>query len=138
MGGTVFKKINPLRGASSRRKRNSVQPVRSASHEVLSPIKEERSEERKAQSLENLDDNDLGSFVKPDIIPSSTDLHTAVSAATVISISSSDDLNKFPEDDDISRGECGNSSSTLALDDSAFRSDSSHCSTSDAALDVYL
>ncbi|GAA6084069.1 phosphatidylinositol-4-phosphate 5-kinase, type I, beta a, partial [Tachysurus ichikawai] len=46
-----------LRGASSRRKRSSVQPVRSASHEVLSLIKEERTEERKAQSLENLDDN---------------------------------------------------------------------------------
>ncbi|XP_017344427.1 phosphatidylinositol-4-phosphate 5-kinase, type I, beta a isoform X3 [Ictalurus punctatus] len=102
MGGTVFKKINSLRGASSRRKRNSVQPVRSASHEALSPIKEERTEERKAQSLENLDDNDLGLFVKPDIIPSSTDLHAAVSAATVNSISSSDDLNKFTEDDGIS------------------------------------
>ncbi|XP_060765118.1 phosphatidylinositol-4-phosphate 5-kinase, type I, beta a isoform X1 [Neoarius graeffei] len=133
MGGTVFKKINPLRGASSRRKRNSVQPVRSASHEVLSPIKEERSEERKAQSLENLDDNDLSSFVKPDVIPSSMDLHTAVSAATLNSVSS-----KFTEDDDISRGECGNSSSTLALDDVVFQSDSSHSSTSDSALDVYL
>ncbi|KAK3550476.1 hypothetical protein QTP86_029427 [Hemibagrus guttatus] len=138
MGGTVFKKINSLRGVSSRRKRNSVQPVRSVSHEVLSPITEERTEERKAQSLENLDDNDLVSFVKPDIIPSSTDLHSAVSSATMISISSSDDLNNLTEDDSISRGECGNSSSTLALDDSAVRSESSHSGTSESALDVYL
>ncbi|XP_047660451.1 phosphatidylinositol-4-phosphate 5-kinase, type I, beta a isoform X1 [Tachysurus fulvidraco] len=138
MGGTVFKKINSLRGTSSRRKQSSIQPVRSASHEVLSPIKEERTEERKAQSLENLDDDDFILFVKPDIIPSSTDLHTAVSSATVISVSSSDDLNQFTEDDNISRGVCGDSSSTLALDDSVVRSESSHSSTSDSALDVYL
>lgn len=46
---------------------------------------------------------DLGSFVKPDVIPSSTDLHTAVSAATIPSISSSEELNKLTQDDGISR-----------------------------------
>lgn len=44
-----------LRGASSRRKKNSIRPCRSASQEALSTVKEE-SLDRKAQSLENLDD----------------------------------------------------------------------------------
>lgn len=45
-----------LRGASSRRKKNSMPSCRSASQEVLSTVKEESQEERRAQSLENLDD----------------------------------------------------------------------------------
>ncbi|KAF7700734.1 phosphatidylinositol-4-phosphate 5-kinase, type I, beta a [Silurus meridionalis] len=136
MGGTVFKKINSLRGTSSRKKRNSVQPLRSASHEVLSPITEERTDGRKAQSLENLDDNDL-SFVKPDIIPSSVDLHMADSAASVTFVTFSHP-HQLTEDEEFSRGECGNSSSTLALEDSAFQSNSSHSSTSDSELNIYL
>uniref|UniRef100_A0A8C7V5Y4 Phosphatidylinositol-4-phosphate 5-kinase, type I, beta a n=1 Tax=Oncorhynchus mykiss TaxID=8022 RepID=A0A8C7V5Y4_ONCMY len=53
MGGTVFKNI-PLRGASSKRKRSSIHAMRSASQEVLSPQKEEKKDERKAQSMESL------------------------------------------------------------------------------------
>ncbi|KAF5894792.1 phosphatidylinositol 4-phosphate 5-kinase type-1 beta isoform X1, partial [Clarias magur] len=80
---------------------------------------------------------DLVSFVRPDIIPSSTDLHAAVSTDTMGSAPSSDDLSKPTGDGAICRGDCGNSSSTLALDD-AVRSDSSHSVESDPALDVYL
>uniref|UniRef100_A0A8C7VAF6 Phosphatidylinositol-4-phosphate 5-kinase, type I, beta a n=1 Tax=Oncorhynchus mykiss TaxID=8022 RepID=A0A8C7VAF6_ONCMY len=54
MGGTVFKNIRPLRGASSKRKRSSIHAMRSASQEVLSPQKEEKKDERKAQSMESL------------------------------------------------------------------------------------
>uniref|UniRef100_A0A8C8EZ78 PIPK domain-containing protein n=1 Tax=Oncorhynchus tshawytscha TaxID=74940 RepID=A0A8C8EZ78_ONCTS len=54
MGGTVFKNIRPLRGASSKRKRSSIHAMRSASQEVLSPQKEEKKDERNAQSMESL------------------------------------------------------------------------------------
>lgn len=50
-----FFMVLALRGASSRRKKNSIRPCRSASQEALSTLKEE-SLDRKAQSLENLDD----------------------------------------------------------------------------------
>ncbi|XP_062870517.1 phosphatidylinositol-4-phosphate 5-kinase, type I, beta a isoform X1 [Trichomycterus rosablanca] len=128
MSGTVFKKIGPLRGASSRRKRNSVLPKRSASHEVLSTVTEEKSEERKAQSLENLDDQDLGCCPKPDLIPSSSNLIAAVSTASIPSL---DEVNKLEQEED------GNSSSTLALDDAAQASASSE-SNNGESLDVYL
>uniref|UniRef100_A0A3B4TB65 Phosphatidylinositol-4-phosphate 5-kinase, type I, beta a n=1 Tax=Seriola dumerili TaxID=41447 RepID=A0A3B4TB65_SERDU len=55
MESTVFKKT--LRGASSRRKRSSLYAVKSASQEFLSPQKEEKKEEKKAQSMDNLDGN---------------------------------------------------------------------------------
>ncbi|XP_038820583.1 phosphatidylinositol 4-phosphate 5-kinase type-1 beta-like [Salvelinus namaycush] len=54
MGGTVFKKIHSLRGASSKRKRSAIHAMRSASQEVLSQQKEEKKDERKAQSMESL------------------------------------------------------------------------------------
>lgn len=43
-----------LRGASSKRKKNSIQ-CRSASQEILSTVNEESQEERRAQSLEKLE-----------------------------------------------------------------------------------
>lgn len=46
-----------LRGASSKRKKGSLYAGKSASQEALSPPREERKEEKKAQSLENLDGN---------------------------------------------------------------------------------
>uniref|UniRef100_A0A8C2X1Z2 Phosphatidylinositol-4-phosphate 5-kinase, type I, beta a n=1 Tax=Cyclopterus lumpus TaxID=8103 RepID=A0A8C2X1Z2_CYCLU len=57
MGTTVFKKIHHLRGASSRRKRSSFYVLKSASQEFLSPLKEDKKEEKKAQSMDNLDGN---------------------------------------------------------------------------------
>uniref|UniRef100_A0A4W6CGT9 Phosphatidylinositol-4-phosphate 5-kinase, type I, beta a n=1 Tax=Lates calcarifer TaxID=8187 RepID=A0A4W6CGT9_LATCA len=54
MGSTVFKKLHR---ASSKRKRGSLYAVKSASQEVLSPQKEEKKEEKKAQSMDNLDGN---------------------------------------------------------------------------------
>ncbi|KAL7847033.1 hypothetical protein SRHO_G00220130 [Serrasalmus rhombeus] len=138
MGGTVFKKINPLRGASSRRKRSSIQPIRSVSQEVLATVKEETNEERKAQSLENLDDKDLGYSQKPDVIPSSTNLNVTVSVATISSVSSLDDIKLEHEEDVDSRGHRRTSSSTLALEDSAHPSTSPQSRTPDSELDVYL
>lgn len=46
-----------LRGASSKRKKGSLYAGKSASQEALSPPREERKEEKKAQSLGNLDGN---------------------------------------------------------------------------------
>lgn len=46
-----------LRGASSRRKRNSLNAAKSASQEILSPQRDERNEEKRAQSMDNLDGN---------------------------------------------------------------------------------
>lgn len=46
-----------LRGASSKRKKSSIH-CRSASQEVLSTVKEESQEERRAQSLEKLENID--------------------------------------------------------------------------------
>ncbi|XP_067289740.1 phosphatidylinositol-4-phosphate 5-kinase, type I, beta a [Pseudorasbora parva] len=132
MGGTVFKKTHPLRGASSRRKKNSIQPCRSASQEVLSTVKEESQEERRAQSLENLDDADTHSSQKPDVIPSSTTLNPAISAATLSSDSSIDDVKTDLQTENRT------SSSTLALEDSALPTSNSQASTPESGLDVYL
>ncbi|CAM4730650.1 unnamed protein product [Leuciscus chuanchicus] len=130
MGGTVFKKIHPLRGASSKRKRNSIQ-CRSASQEVLSTVKEESQEERRAQSLEkleNIDDTDTHSSQKPDVIPSSTRLDPAISAATLSSAYSIDDVTTELQTENRT------SSSTLALEDSV----PPLPGTPESGLDVYL
>ncbi|XP_020312890.1 phosphatidylinositol-4-phosphate 5-kinase, type I, beta a isoform X1 [Oncorhynchus kisutch] len=76
MGGTVFKKIHPLRGASSKRKRSSIHAMRSASQEVLSPQKEK--DERKAQSMECLD-RPLSSSKHPDLVTLPKSIKQAVS-----------------------------------------------------------
>lgn len=52
---SFYSRPSALRGASSKRKKNSFYAVKSASQEFLSPLKEEKSEEKKAQSLDNLD-----------------------------------------------------------------------------------
>lgn len=78
MGGTVFKKIHPLRGASSKRKRSSIHAMRSASQEVLSPQKEEK-DERKAQSMECLDRPLISSSKHPDLVTLPKSLKQAVS-----------------------------------------------------------
>ncbi|XP_077099297.1 phosphatidylinositol-4-phosphate 5-kinase, type I, beta a [Siphateles boraxobius] len=130
MGGTVFKKIHPLRGASSRRKKNSIQ-CRSASQEVLSTVKEESQEERRAQSLEkleNIDDTDKHSPQKPDVIPSSTRLDPAISVATLSSSSSIDDVKTELQTENRT------SSSTIALEDSA----PPIPGTPESGLDIYL
>ncbi|XP_016314389.1 phosphatidylinositol 4-phosphate 5-kinase type-1 beta-like isoform X1 [Sinocyclocheilus anshuiensis] len=138
MGTTVFKKIQPLRGASSRRKKNSIQPCRSASQEVLSTLNEESQEERRAQSLENLDDTETRSSQKPDVIPSSTRLNPAISAATMSSASSLDDVKTEPQTDSENRDDYRTSSSTLALEDSTLPASNSQASTPESGLDVYL
>ncbi|KAK7126128.1 hypothetical protein R3I93_021495 [Phoxinus phoxinus] len=130
MGGTVFKKIHPLRGASSRRKKSSIY-CRSASQEVLSTVNEESQEERRAQSLEkleNINDTDIHSSQKPDVIPSSTRLDPAISADTLSSASSIDDVKTELQTENRT------SSSTLALEDSA----PPLPSTPESDLDVYL
>ncbi|KAJ3605494.1 hypothetical protein NHX12_027540 [Muraenolepis orangiensis] len=62
LGTTVFKKINALRGSSSKRKRGSLSAAKSASQEVLSsPLRggegpwEERREYKRTQSMDHLD-----------------------------------------------------------------------------------
>jgi len=49
--------LSALRGASSKRKKSSFYAAKSASQEFLSPLKEEKQEEKKAQSMDNLDGN---------------------------------------------------------------------------------
>ncbi|XP_042620657.1 phosphatidylinositol 4-phosphate 5-kinase type-1 beta-like [Cyprinus carpio] len=138
MGTTVFKKIHPLRGTSSRRKKNSIQLCRSASQEVLSTVKEESQEERRAQSLEIFDDTEAHSSQKPDVIPSSTGLNAAISAATMSSDSSLDDVKTEPQTDSEYRDDRRTSSSTLALEDSTLLASHSLASTPESGLDVYL
>ncbi|KAJ7988434.1 hypothetical protein DPEC_G00323510 [Dallia pectoralis] len=69
MGEAVFKKIHPLRGASSKRKRCSAYAMRSASQEVLSPLKEEPSDEAKSKSMESLKGLLANSSKNPDLLP---------------------------------------------------------------------
>ncbi|XP_034457847.1 phosphatidylinositol-4-phosphate 5-kinase, type I, beta a isoform X1 [Hippoglossus hippoglossus] len=120
MGSTVFKKIHPLRGASSRRKRSSMNAAKSASQEFLSPQKEEKRQEKKAQSLDNLDGNFYNSSKQPDLLPRS-----------VVSFESSRDREEDPANSEVRRA----SSSTIALDDPLLTLSTSQ---SDSELDVYL
>ncbi|GLD56719.1 phosphatidylinositol 4-phosphate 5-kinase type-1 beta-like isoform X1, partial [Lates japonicus] len=120
MGSTVFKKLHPLRGASSKRKRGSLYAVKSASQEVLSPPKEEKKEEKKAQSVDNLDGNFYSSSKQPDLLPKSA-----------VSFESGQNDEEDVENSEDRR----DSSSTIALDDPL------PClsrSQSDSELDVYL
>ncbi|XP_042365027.1 phosphatidylinositol-4-phosphate 5-kinase, type I, beta a isoform X1 [Plectropomus leopardus] len=118
MGSTVFKKLHPLRGASSKRKRSSLYAVKSASQEVLSPQKEEKKEEKKAQSMDNLDGNFYSSSKQPDLLPR-------------VSFECTEN-----DDEDLDNSEERRaSSSTIALDDPL---PSVSRSTSDSELDVYL
>ncbi|XP_068609351.1 phosphatidylinositol-4-phosphate 5-kinase, type I, beta a [Brachionichthys hirsutus] len=71
MGSRVFKKIHPSRGASSKRKRISLHAVKAASQEFLFPQAEERKNEKKAQSMDNLDGNFFSSSKQPDLLPRS-------------------------------------------------------------------
>ncbi|XP_022072777.1 phosphatidylinositol-4-phosphate 5-kinase, type I, beta a isoform X3 [Acanthochromis polyacanthus] len=120
MGSTVFKKIHPLRGTSSKRKRNSLHASKSASQEILSP-QTDKKDEKKAQSMENLDGNPgYTSFKQPDLLPQS--------AVTFESAQN--------EEEDIENSEDRRaSSSTIALDEPL---PSLSRSLSDTELDVYL
>ncbi|KAG7240850.1 hypothetical protein INR49_023424 [Caranx melampygus] len=119
MGSTVFKKIHPLRGASSKRKRSSLYVLKSASQEFLSPQKEERKEDKKAQSMDNLDGNFYSSSKQPDLLP-----------RTAISFESTRNEEDFDNSEDRRA-----SSSTVALDDPL--PSLSRCQ-SESELDVYL
>ncbi|KAI3361642.1 hypothetical protein L3Q82_002007 [Scortum barcoo] len=121
MGSTVFKKLHPLRGTSSKRKRSSLNALKSASQEVLSPVKEEKKEEKKAQSMDNLDGNFYSSSKQPDLLPRSA-----------VSFQSS---RNYEEDVENSSEDRRASSSTIALDDPL---PSLSRSQSDSELDVYL
>ncbi|KAM6901009.1 phosphatidylinositol-4-phosphate 5-kinase, type I, beta a [Lycodopsis pacificus] len=117
MGSTVFKKIHPLRGASSRRRKNAY-VAKSASQEFLSPLKEEKKDEKKAQSLDNLDGNFYSSSKQPDLLPR-------------VSFESTGN-----DEEDIENSEARRaSSSTIALDDPL---PSLSESQPDSELDVYL
>ncbi|XP_038590373.1 phosphatidylinositol-4-phosphate 5-kinase, type I, beta a [Micropterus salmoides] len=117
MGSTVFKKFHPLRGASSKRKKNSFYAVKSASQEFLSP---QKKDEKKAQSLDNLDGTFYSSSKQPDLLPRSA----------VFSQSTRND-----EEDLETSEERRASSSTIALEDPLL---SLSRSQSDSELDVYL
>ncbi|XP_061836766.1 phosphatidylinositol 4-phosphate 5-kinase type-1 beta-like isoform X2 [Nerophis lumbriciformis] len=57
MGTVVFKRMQTLRGTSSRRVKNSFVTARSASQELLSPHNVQQKEEKKAQSMEDINDS---------------------------------------------------------------------------------
>ncbi|KAM9322457.1 phosphatidylinositol 4-phosphate 5-kinase type-1 beta-like [Pholidichthys leucotaenia] len=117
MGSAVFKKIHPLRGSSSKRKKNSLY-TKSVSQEILFPLKEKK-EEKKALSMDNLDGDFYSSSKHPDLLPRS-----AVSLAA------------HHDEDDLENSEDRRaSSSTVALDDPLPNFSSS---PSDSELDVYL
>ncbi|XP_041825911.1 phosphatidylinositol-4-phosphate 5-kinase, type I, beta a isoform X1 [Melanotaenia boesemani] len=118
MGTTVFKKLHPLRGASSRRKKNYLHAGKSASQEFLSPQKEK--EEKKAQSMDNLDGNFYSSSKQPDLLPKSA-----------LTFETTQNDEEDPENSEERRA----SSSTIALDDHL---PTLSTSQSDSELDVYL
>ncbi|XP_041667394.1 phosphatidylinositol-4-phosphate 5-kinase, type I, beta a isoform X2 [Cheilinus undulatus] len=120
MGSTVFKKIHPIRGASSKRKRTSFYAVRSASQELLTTRREEKKEEKKAQSMDNLDGKFYTSSKQPDLLPRPT-------------VSFESDKN---DEEDLDNSEDRRaSSSTIALDHPL---PSLNISQSDSELDDYL
>ncbi|XP_072228159.1 phosphatidylinositol-4-phosphate 5-kinase, type I, beta a isoform X1 [Leuresthes tenuis] len=119
MGTTVFKKMHPLRGTSSKRKRNSLHAGKSASQEFLSPQREKK-EEKKAQSMDNLDGNFYSSSKHPDLLPKSA-----------LTFESVQNVDEDPENSEDRRA----SSSTIALDDPLPPLSRSQ---SDSELDVYL
>ncbi|XP_033832092.2 phosphatidylinositol-4-phosphate 5-kinase, type I, beta a [Periophthalmus magnuspinnatus] len=112
MSSTVFWKLQPLRGASSKRKR-SLHVAKSASQEVLCSHTEERRSDKKAQSLEQLECDLSVSGQQPDLLPRPT-------------------VSFLCRNDSEARRA---SSSTIALDAPLA---SLSCSQSDDELDVYL
>lgn len=117
MGCTVFKKLLPLRGVSTKRKHSSLYAAKSASQEVLSTQKEEKNE-KKAQSMDHLDGDFYSASQQPDLLPRS-----AVSFKSNQSV----ELQNSEE-------RCA-SSTTVALDEPLACLSSSQ---SDCELDVYL
>ncbi|XP_054613671.1 phosphatidylinositol-4-phosphate 5-kinase, type I, beta a [Dunckerocampus dactyliophorus] len=117
MGTVVFKRIPHLRGASSKRKKNYFGAVRSASQELPLPQKVKQKEEKKAQSMENLDVSSLSKSA--DLLP-----------RAVVSFISTDEEHLENSSEDRRA-----SSSTIALDDPL---PSLTRSQSDTELDVYL
>ncbi|KAI4816655.1 hypothetical protein KUCAC02_008971 [Chaenocephalus aceratus] len=115
-GDTVSVHRPTLRGTSSKRKRTSMNAAKSASQEFLSPHREEKKEEKKAQSLDNLDGNFYSSSKQPDLLPR-------------VSFKAND------EEEIVNSEERRASSSTIALDDPL---PSLSRSQSDSELDVYL
>lgn len=124
MSSTVFKRIHPLRGASSKRKRASLHKAKSASQEFLSPAKEQQKE-KKAQSMDNLDGNCFSSSKQPDLVPRPPGLTHTVSFKA----------NKTDEEEFENSEDRRASSSTVALDDPL---PSYSSSQSGSELDVYL
>lgn len=123
MGSTVFKKIHHLRGASSKRKRNSIHAARSASQEVLSTQKEERKDDKKAQSMDSLDGQLF--YKQPDLVPRPTGSGHVASVDAI-----KKDLEPTVDNSDDRRA----SSVTVALDDTM------NCGqgSPESVLDVYL
>ncbi|XP_069017139.1 phosphatidylinositol-4-phosphate 5-kinase, type I, beta a isoform X2 [Embiotoca jacksoni] len=119
MGSTVFKKIQPLRGTSSKRKRSSLHAAKSVSQEILSPQREKK-EETKAQSMDNLDGNFYSVSKRPDLLPKPAFSFEFTQNAEV-DLENSEDRRA--------------SSSTIALDDPL---PPLSRSLSDSELDVYL
>ncbi|XP_056146488.1 phosphatidylinositol 4-phosphate 5-kinase type-1 beta-like [Lampris incognitus] len=122
MGTTVFKKIQPLRGASSKKKRGLLYAGKAASQELLSQSKEE---EKKAKSMDNLDGQLFTSSKHPDLVPRPSGVQGAVSL----------DPSVLDREDYENREERRASSSTVALDEPLPALERSR---SDSELDVFL
>ncbi|XP_076016125.1 phosphatidylinositol 4-phosphate 5-kinase type-1 beta-like isoform X2 [Genypterus blacodes] len=108
MGSTVFKRIQPVRGASSKRKKSSLYKAKSASQEILAAAKEQQREEMKARSMDNLDSNFFSSSKQPDLLPTPRGPGHRVSFKA-----------PKPEEEEAHNSEArrASSSSTVALDD---------------------
>uniref|UniRef100_A0A8D3ARL4 Phosphatidylinositol-4-phosphate 5-kinase, type I, beta a n=1 Tax=Scophthalmus maximus TaxID=52904 RepID=A0A8D3ARL4_SCOMX len=131
MGSTVFKKSHPLRGASSKRKRNSLHAGKSASQEFLSPPREEKAAGKKAQSMDHLDGDCTSERVTIAFVPS----HVCFLNPAVDENSFFCNSLQFLQATGPSVQNRRASSSTIALDDPLPSLSSSQL---DAELDVYL
>nr|XP_005999461.1 PREDICTED: phosphatidylinositol 4-phosphate 5-kinase type-1 beta isoform X2 [Latimeria chalumnae] len=89
----VFKKTQCMKSSPSKRGRNPVAALKSASQEVVSTVSQEKTEKKYdvligAHSLASLDEEAFGSHLRPDLVPSNSSLFEAASLATTISSSS--------------------------------------------------
>ncbi|KAI1904932.1 hypothetical protein AGOR_G00010770 [Albula goreensis] len=138
MSTTVFKKIPALRCASSKRKRSSIQALRSASQELLSSHKEEKKEERRdrlgrARSLASLNGQAPGSCQRLDRATPPLGLYRAISIATTTSSSSLATNNQDHEAKFKSSGDVSQSTSSLLSASSGLKD-----KDDGTVLDVYL
>ncbi|XP_028836725.1 phosphatidylinositol-4-phosphate 5-kinase, type I, beta a isoform X2 [Denticeps clupeoides] len=134
MGTTVFKKINSGRGVSSRKKRYSIQPLRSTSQEAIAPQREQKDEwqAQTHKSLENIGPQTPS--IQPDVVPSPKPGQSSLAAALFPSSHHFNGMNNTSD----SRNIPTEPSENLSSDSTIHPAHPCHGGSPDSVLDVYL